>query len=156
MAMEPHPELHPALTLAGQAPVLHAFGDEAHILISGDQTGGKYAMVLEVTPPGGGPPPHWHDNEDETFFVLEGRASFLANGDWTEAPPGTAAFLPKGSLHTFKNVGNTPLKMIVHVAPAGFDVFFTKCAAEFSKPGGPDMAQIMATASAHGIHFVLP
>lgn len=156
MAMEPNPELHPALTLAGQAPVLHAFGDEAHILISGDQTGGKYAMILEVTPPGGGPPPHWHDNEDETFFVLEGRASFLANGEWTEVPPGKAAYLPKGSIHTFKNVGNTPLKMIVQVAPAGFDVFFTKCAAESSKPGGPDMAQIMATASAHGIHFVLP
>jgi len=113
-------------------------------------------MILDITPPGGGPPPHWHDNEDETFYVLEGRASFLANGEWTEVSPGTAAFLPKGSIHTFKNVGNTPLKMIVQVAPAGFEIFFTKCATEFSRPTGPDMEQIMTAAHSHGIHFVLP
>ena len=154
--MDPKPELHPALTLAGQAPVLRAFGDEAQVLISGDQTGGKCAMILEITPPGGGPPPHWHDHEDETFFVLEGRASFLANGDWTEVPPSTAAFLPKGSIHTFKNVGNTPLKMLVQVTPAGFEVFFARCAAEFLKLAGPDMAQILTAANAHGIHFLLP
>ncbi len=154
--MEPKPELHPALTLAGQAPIFRAFGDEAHVLISGDQTGGNYAMILEVTPPGGGPPPHWHDHEDETFYVLEGRASFLANGEWTEVPPGSAAFLPKGSVHTYKNVGATPLRMIVQVAPAGFELFFAKCAGEFAKPGGPDMSRLVTEANEHGIHFLLP
>jgi uncharacterized cupin superfamily protein len=28
-------------------------------------------------PAGGGPPPHIHRNEDETFYVLEGEVEFL-------------------------------------------------------------------------------
>src|SRR5438046_7615589 len=35
-----------------------------------------------MTRPGGGPPPHYHSNEDETFHVLEGRFAFLADGQW--------------------------------------------------------------------------
>ena len=154
--MNLQPELEPALPLAGQGRVLRAFGDEITVLLSGDQTGGKYAMLLDVAPPGGGPPPHSHENEDELFYVLEGRASFLANGEWTEVLPGTAAFLPKGSIHTFKNVGDTPLKLMVTVSPAGFEKFFGKCADEFAKPGAPDMASIIGLAAKHGIHFAQP
>lgn len=113
-------------------------------------------MILNVTPPGGGPPPHKHDHEDELFYVLEGRASFLAEGKWTDALPGSAAFMPKGSVHTFKNAGDTPLKLVVTVSPSGFEKFVEKCAAEFAKPGAPDMARIMGYADEHGIHFVQP
>lgn len=146
----------PELTPAGQGRVLRAFGDETTILLGGEQTGGSYAMILNVTPPGGGPPPHKHDHEDELFYVLEGRASFLAEGKWTDALPGSAAFMPKGSVHTFKNAGDTPLKLVVTVSPSGFEKFVEKCAAEFAKPGAPDMARIMGYADEHGIHFVQP
>jgi uncharacterized cupin superfamily protein len=30
-----------------------------------------------IVPPDGGPPPHIHRNEDETFYVLEGEVEFL-------------------------------------------------------------------------------
>lgn len=36
--------------------VLHAFGDEMTVLLSGADTGGRLAMCLDVTPPEGGPP----------------------------------------------------------------------------------------------------
>ena len=32
--------------------------------------------MLAVVPPKGGPPPHIHPNEDETFYVLEGTPTF--------------------------------------------------------------------------------
>lgn len=142
--------------LSGQAQVLRAFGNETTFLLTGKETGGKYTMFLDVTPPGGGPPPHSHKNEDEWFHVLEGRASFLANGKWTEVSPGSTAFLPKGSVHTFKNVGETPLKMVIHTAPSGFETFFARSAEEFNKPGGPDLARILDIAAEHGIDFVKP
>ena len=44
--------------------------------------------------------------------------------------------------------------MIVHLAPAGFEIFFEKCAAEFVKPGSPSMEKILAIGAEHGIHFV--
>lgn len=139
---------------AGEGPVLHAFGEEVTILLDGEQTGGRMTMWLETTPPGGGPPPHFHINDDETFYVLEGRVSFFQNSQWNEVGPGGSAFVPRGQLHTFKNVGHGISRMLLSTAPAGFDIFFTRCAEEFAKTGGPDMARVFEIAAEHGIHFV--
>jgi quercetin dioxygenase-like cupin family protein len=136
--------------------VLRAFGEEVHFHLTGEETGGRQALWTEITPPGGGPPPHYHLNEDETFFVLEGRVSFYKDGQWEEVAPGTAAFMPRGVVHTFKNVGATPLRMLISTAPAGFEIFFARCAEEFAKPGVPDMERIIAISAEHGIHFVRP
>jgi quercetin dioxygenase-like cupin family protein len=143
-----------AVVVAGQGRVLHAFGDEVRLHLTGKETGGLQTLWTEITPPGGGPPPHYHLNEDETFFVQEGRVAFFKDGGWTEVAPGTAAFMPRGVVHTFKNVGSTPLRMLISTSPSGFEDFFGRCAAEFSKPGGPAMERIVGIAAEHGIHFV--
>jgi quercetin dioxygenase-like cupin family protein len=154
--MNPPPPLLPAITPAGSGKVLRALGDEVTILLSGEQTGGAFTMAQVVTPPGGGPPPHWHTKEDEWFFVQEGRVEFWMDGVWKEVPAGTAAFLPRGSRHTFRNCGDTPLRMIVHAAPAGFEVFFERIAEAFHAPGGPDMPRIIEISAEHGIFYVPP
>lgn len=134
--------------------VLHAFGEEVIILLDSEQTGGRLTMWLEQTPPGGGPPLHFHINDDESFHVLEGQVTFFQNSKWREVGPGGSAFVPRGQLHTFKNVGDGPSRMLLSTTPAGFDVFFSRCAEEFAKPGGPDMARVFGIAAEHGIHFV--
>ncbi|MBL9195474.1 MAG: cupin domain-containing protein [Opitutaceae bacterium] len=135
------------------ARVIRAFGDEVTVLLSGQETGGKYSMFSMVTPPGGGPPPHRHQNEDEWFWVLEGRAEFFKDGAWAAVPVGTAVFTPRGVVHTFRNGGDTPLRMLMHTAPSGFETFFARCADEFAKSSPPDMGRIVAIAAEHGIHF---
>jgi quercetin dioxygenase-like cupin family protein len=152
--MENQRTIAPAISIAGRAPVLRAFGDEVIVHLGAKETGGRFTMFTDTTPPGGGPPPHYHITEDEWFLVLEGRASFLNNGEWTEVPAGSAVFMPKGCVHTFKNIGNTPLKQIITTSPAGFEEFFSKCAEEFSKPGNIDMNRIAAIGAEHDIHFV--
>ncbi|MEP6601861.1 MAG: cupin domain-containing protein [Nitrospirota bacterium] len=134
--------------------VLRAFGEEVTILLDGEQTGGRLTMWLETTPAGGGPPPHFHINDDETFHVLEGRVSFFHDGAWEEVGPGGSAFVPRGQLHTFKNVGEQNSLMLLSTAPAGFEVFFARCAEEFARPGEPDMPRVFEIAAEHGIHFV--
>lgn len=134
--------------------VLHAFGDEMTVLLSGADTGGRLAMCLDVTPAGGGPPPHYHSHEDEWFFPLEGEVEFFIDGEWRAVAVGTAVFVPRGTIHTFRNSGSEPLKMLVQTTPAGFETFFERCAEEFAKPGPPDMARIMEISAEHGIHFV--
>lgn len=136
------------------AKVFRAFGDEMRLTVTGADTGGKYAQWLSITQPGGGPPPHLHEREDEWFYVLEGRVSFLVEGEWTEVGPGSGAYLPKGSVHTFKNVGDVPLHMVLTVAPAGFEDFFAESAEEFAKPQELDMAKIFDIAGRYGIRFV--
>ena len=113
-------------------------------------------MFTNVTPPGGGPLPHYHLNEEEWFYVMEGRVSFLKDGQWAEVAPGGAVFMPRGAVHTFKNVGDTPLRMLIHTTPSGFEIFFARCTEEFTGSGGPDMNRIVAIAAEHGIHFASP
>jgi quercetin dioxygenase-like cupin family protein len=52
-------------------PHLGVVGDTYTVLLSGDDTDGRYCLIDMVVPPGGGPPPHRHDFE-ESFTVVEG------------------------------------------------------------------------------------
>jgi quercetin dioxygenase-like cupin family protein len=144
----------PAVVRQDEGRVLHAFGQEVTILLDGERTHGKLTTFINVNPPGDGPPPHYHSTEDETFYVLDGRAGFLVNGEWREVGPGGSAFMPRGSVHTFKNVGDQPLRLLVMTTPSGFEKFFRRCDEEFAKPGGPDMSRVLQISEEHGIHFV--
>jgi oxalate decarboxylase/phosphoglucose isomerase-like protein (cupin superfamily) len=107
-----------------------------------------------VTPPGGGPPLHYHQNEDEWFFVLEGRVEFFKDNAWAEVPAGTTVFVPKGVVHAFRNPGDQPLRMLVQTAPSGFENFYARSAEEFAKPGPPDMKRLMEISAEYGIHII--
>jgi len=56
--------------------------------------------------------PHSH-NEDEFFFVLEGRAEFYLNGDTKTGGPLTSFYCPPNSMHGIRNIGDTELKYLV-------------------------------------------
>ncbi len=146
----------PVITPPGQGRIVRAFGEEVEFVITGEQTGDRFTQWIETTPPGIGPPPHYHTLEDENFYVIEGSPEFLHDGKWTAVVPGTSVFMPKGEVHAFRNAGSTPLKMLITTVPSGFETFFTRCAEEFAKAGEPDMAQITEIALKHGIHFVHP
>jgi mannose-6-phosphate isomerase-like protein (cupin superfamily) len=146
--------LLPKLVPPAQGTVLHAFGDQIVVKLGTAETNGAFALCSDLTPPGGGPPLHFHLHEDELFLVQEGQVSFCVEGKWTELKPGGVAFAPRGSIHTFRNTGNTPCLQWILTTPAGFEVFMARCAAEFAAPGGPDMARIMAISAEHGIHFM--
>lgn len=143
----------PVVVLPAEARILEAFGDRATFLLTGDQTGGRFTMLSSETAPGCGPPPHWHEKDDEWFLVVDGEAEFFMDGKWSAVPVGTAVHVPHGTIHAFRNIGSTPLKQIIHVSPSGFENFFERCAAEFRRDGGPDMAVIAAIAAEHGIRF---
>lgn len=149
---EPSVVIHPG----SGSRVLRAFGEELHLYLTGEETEGAFASWLEITPPGGGPPPHYHANEDEWFHVIEGRVSFFRNSAWEGVGPGARVFCPRHSIHTFKNTGDGPSRMLLTTAPAGFEVFFARAAEEFAQPAPPDMGRVITIAEEHGIHFVLP
>jgi hypothetical protein len=46
------------------------------------------------------------------------------------------------------------LRMWILTTPSGFETFFSRCAAEFARPGGPDMPKVIGFSAEHGIHFV--
>ena len=63
-------------------PHIALMGDTYTVLLSGDDTDGRYCLIDMMIPPGGGPGPHRHDFE-ESFTILEGeipRPKFLDTG----------------------------------------------------------------------------
>lgn len=61
---------------------LPILGSQVEVLISSEMTEGRSVTLMEISPPGGGPPPHMHQNEDETFHIVEGEYEFLVDGAW--------------------------------------------------------------------------
>ena len=154
MQSETLPVAAGAVVLPAQIETLQAYGDTIILHLTAKETGGQCTLFTDITPPGGGPPPHYHANEDEIFHVLEGRASFYYESKWTEVPAGTSVFMRKGTVHGFKNVGTAPLRQLIQTIPAGFEDFMRASAREFARAGGPDMERVMQIGAEHGIHFV--
>jgi quercetin dioxygenase-like cupin family protein len=146
--------MDPIIINPGDGKKLQAFGEINTVVLSGGQTGGRLAVMLDTTPPGGGPPLHRHSNEDEIFLVVRGRINYNVEGNWTELGPGGAVFLPRGSVHCYRNIGETPSQHWIITTPSGFENFFERCADEFAKPDGPDMTEIVEISRQHGIEYI--
>jgi mannose-6-phosphate isomerase-like protein (cupin superfamily) len=86
-------------TLEGRT--LHAFGHAVVVLLDDKQTGEKFTAFLNISPPGGGPEPHYHEREEEWFHIVEGQVSFLINGTWVDVFPGDCVYSPRGSVQRF-------------------------------------------------------
>src|SRR5947208_8855082 len=88
-------------------------GDLYTFLVTGEESGGHYFAMEALVPTGGGPPPHIHGNEDETFYVLEGQCSFHLRNDTVVANPGDFVSVPRGTVHCFRNDGRDPARIIL-------------------------------------------
>ena len=146
----------PMIVQGGEGETLEVFGDSIQFKLGGAETGGNLVVGLVTVPPGGGPPPHVHRNEDELFVILEGRFSVLAAGEWIEVGPGGVAYTPRGNVHTFRNIGDSPGRFWLVVTPSGFEHFYAKAAEVLSVPGPPNMARIMELGSEYGMELVPP
>ena len=101
-------------------------GDTYTTLLTGDQTGGAFALLEAIVPPDTGPPPHVHHAEDETFVLLEGELSFRVGDQAHAAAAGTTIFVPRGTQHSFTNVGDGAARMLFMYSPAGMEGMFAE------------------------------
>jgi mannose-6-phosphate isomerase-like protein (cupin superfamily) len=109
----------PALDAHAQGrDVYNVLGSTVTVHIDSAVSRGRAFVFEERTPPNAGPPYHVHAREDEVFHVLEGRYRFWRGRESFEGGPGTVVYLPRRVPHTFRNIGDTPGRMFVVVAPA--------------------------------------
>ena len=121
--------------------------------LHGRETGGTKAQIDTTCGPQIGPPPHVHHREDETFFVIEGEFEFVCGGATTRGGHGTVARLPRGVPHRFKNIGDTPGRVLVTITPAGLEDFFAEVGA-LSLEQQTDLPPLAALAARYGLEFV--
>ncbi len=95
------------------------------VVASAAQTGRAYSLFDARQPVGHrGPPPHIHDDCGEGFYILEGAVQVTRGDEQIIAGPGQFAFVPAGAVHTFRNIGNTPSRLLILTTPGGLDEFF--------------------------------
>ena len=88
------------------------------IKVSGEDVGGEFALWESEFK--GGPGPHIHHTDIETFYVLEGSVEFRLGEDVSVLAKGGFALIPRGQVHSFTTLGEDPAKLLVMVLPAGF------------------------------------
>jgi quercetin dioxygenase-like cupin family protein len=105
-------------------PHIGLVGDTYTILVTGEDTAGKYTLIDMHVPPGGGPPPHRHDFE-EMFTVLDGEVQVTFRGQTLIARAGETINVPANAPHAFTNTAATPSRLLCLCAPSGQEEFFT-------------------------------
>jgi quercetin dioxygenase-like cupin family protein len=135
---------------------LNILGDQVLIKLGGQDTAGQFAVMLGVTPPKAGPPLHRHSREDEAFCVLEGEFLFEVDGQQFHAGPGSFAFLPRGTVHTFQNLTDKPGKLLILVQPAGAENFFSEIDAAMRGMSEPDTAVLQPIFHKFGMELMGP
>ena len=137
-------------------------GDAYTFLVTGEESNGAYFAMEAIVPQGGGPPPHIHTKEDETFFVLEGECTFRLGEETITAGPGDFVNVPRGQVHCFYNAGAELLRMIITFTPAGLEKFFEETLerAHDLTQAPPDNieeigARYAAAAPRYGLEFIL-
>ncbi|MEX6686237.1 cupin domain-containing protein [Danxiaibacter flavus] len=115
---------------AEKSTSLRVLGDLYTFHITGDQTGGAFTITEGCIQPGSAPPRHIHHLEDEAFYVLDGQFSFVRGKQQIEAGAGHFIHIPKGTLHTFRNVGKTKGRLLTMLSPAGLEKYFFEIGSE--------------------------
>ena len=95
------------------------------LLISGEETGGRFAVVEhDLGPRLLGAPVHTHEREDEYSYVLSGRLGVQIGDEVRVAEPGELVVKPRGIPHAFWNPGDDELRFLETISPAGFEHYF--------------------------------
>ena len=127
----------------GTLPHIGLVGDTYTVLLSGDDTDGRYCLIDMHVPPGGGPPPHRHDFE-ESFTVLHGEIEATFRGTKAVVKTGETVSIPANAPHSFKNMTDQSVRLLCVCAPAGQEEFFeqvgVRVAGRTTPPPKPDDA----------------
>lgn len=108
----------------GTAPAVWGPGDLYNLLATGEETNNAFFQFEAIVPTGGGPPPHIHSREDESFYVVNGHLEILIGDSTYQAKSGDFVFVPRGTVHRFKNVGDGTAIQLVTFVPAGMEGYF--------------------------------
>jgi quercetin dioxygenase-like cupin family protein len=106
-------------------PHIGLMGDTYTVLVSAEDTNGRYCLIDMHIPAGGGPPPHRHDFE-ESFTLLEGEIEATFRGETMTVRAGETLNIPANAPHSFTNAGKATVRLLCICAPAGQEEFFAQ------------------------------
>ena len=124
------------------------------IKVSGKDTDGSFFAFEHAKMSNGGPPRHFHYEQDEWFYAMEGKFSFEVGDEKFTLQPGDSLFAPRMVPHVWAHVGEKPGTLLLAVQPAGsLEEFFMKSCGMSRPPTAEEADKLFA---AHGMKVVGP
>src|SRR5438874_7957704 len=147
--------MNPIQIPSGEGKKINVLGIPMVIRIHGRDTGGVVSAVESHDVPGGGPPPHIHHREDETFQVLEGEYEWTVGEKTFVAQKGATIFAPRGTPHTYRYLGQTPGRLMWVIMQSGFERFFEEIGA-LSPQQQQDTPRVIEIGKKYGLEILPP
>ncbi len=102
----------------------------------------------------GGPPRHFHYEQNEWFYAMKGEFAFEVGDERFTLRPGDSLFAPRMVPHVWAYVGDEPGTLLLAVQPAGsMEAFFLQ-SSKMTRPPTPEEADQQF--AAHGMKVVGP
>ncbi len=89
------------------------------IKVATQDSGGAFFLTEQPSGRKGGPPKHFHLEEDEWFYCLAGQYIVEVGSQRYELKSGDSVLGPRRVPHAFAFVGDTPGRLMVGFTPAG-------------------------------------
>lgn len=155
-----HTQLKPYALDADAGEALWFFGNLVTVKATSQQTEGRFALTEFLNPAGIATPVHVHHDEDEAFYILEGRAQVHCGNEVFAAGPGSFVMLPRGIPHWHRVDGDGPLRSLV-LTTGQFDLYVAACGEpaltrELPPPSAPDMNRVNAAGERFRIDVLGP
>ena len=106
-------------------------------------------MERTLPPKGRNTPAHVHAGH-AAFFVLEGKITFIIDGEERIEGAETFVFVPEGVGHTFGNFSVKPARLLILHSPA-LDSYFAELEQLWSTPTAPTVEEERALMARHGM-----
>ena len=139
----------PKIVKSGEGEDLRVLADNITVKISAEDTYGQFSFVETNNEAGAGVPPHYHKNEDELFYVVEGEVEFMVHGKTFIANSGDTIFAPRNIPHayTFK----TQTKMLTAAISGGFERMFREV---HEMEDQSNIEEVVSIFNKHGVYLV--
>ena len=114
-------------------------GDSFFTKVATKDTDGDLYIFESTRMEEGGPALHYHYEQDEWWYVLEGEFLIKVGDTTYEAKAGDSVFGPRRVPHCFAKVGKAPGKLLMLFQPAGkMEECFNKLSAGYAKGMTPE------------------
>ncbi len=96
-------------------------GVTSRIMLSGDDTEGRYTLQDEVWNPKMSVELHMHKRHAETFYILSGQVEWTVDGETHLMSAGDLVYIPVNTPHKVRVVGDKPLHTLFLYQAGGYE-----------------------------------
>ena len=125
-------------------------GRQSLSLLVGEESAGVLYATDVYLSPGFGAPPHHQPTEDELWYLLEGTLDARIGMQTVTLAPGSFAYIPRDTTHTFRNNGTALVRLLAWNAPGGHERAF-EAMRDKAEAGITDFPSLREVLGHHGI-----